>query len=261
MTSKIKDNNYIVIQSFMVKDLKLKGNALILYALIYGFSQTENQAFTGSLTYMAEWTSSTVQGVQKALKSLMNKKLIVKHEEYDNNVLVVSYTAIDYTTKLQGVCNKVVGGIQLSCRGYATKLQGGIQLSCNNNISNNLDIYNRYTSVDSAEKIIYSFALKDNSNYDLTQSEYDHLKATYPNVDIDSECRKMQVWLEANPDKRKTRQGMLRFIVGWLNKTSTQLSTSTQPKNTQAFAGQRTYTQEQLDNIYGDLEDESRFDF
>ena len=32
-------DNYIVIQTFMIRELKLKGNELILYALIHGFSQ------------------------------------------------------------------------------------------------------------------------------------------------------------------------------------------------------------------------------
>ena len=36
--SKVKDNNYICIQAFMVKQLELKGNQLLVYALIYGYS-------------------------------------------------------------------------------------------------------------------------------------------------------------------------------------------------------------------------------
>ena len=37
--SRVKDGNYIVIQSFMVKVLKLKGNELLIYALIQKFSK------------------------------------------------------------------------------------------------------------------------------------------------------------------------------------------------------------------------------
>ena len=79
--SKIKDGNYIVIQSFMVRDMGLKGNELIVYAAIYGFSQTENQAFTGSLQYLADWTNSTKQGVIKNLKSLVEKGYIIKNDK------------------------------------------------------------------------------------------------------------------------------------------------------------------------------------
>lgn len=37
--AKIKNENFIAIQGFMVKELGLSGNELIAYALIYGFSQ------------------------------------------------------------------------------------------------------------------------------------------------------------------------------------------------------------------------------
>ena len=39
-------NNYVVVQSWMVRELGLKGNSAIIYALIYGFSQAEGQVCT-----------------------------------------------------------------------------------------------------------------------------------------------------------------------------------------------------------------------
>ena len=64
----VKPENYITIQGWMVTELKLKGNELLIYALIFGFTQTTNQNFTGSLQYIADWTNSTKQGVLKCLK-------------------------------------------------------------------------------------------------------------------------------------------------------------------------------------------------
>ena len=37
---KVREDNYFAVQGWMVTELKLKGNALMLYAIIYGFSQT-----------------------------------------------------------------------------------------------------------------------------------------------------------------------------------------------------------------------------
>ena len=76
--SKVKKETYIVIQGFMVNDLKLKGNELLVYAIIYGFSQSEGQAYTGSLQYLANWTNSTKQGVMKNLRSLVDKGYLKK---------------------------------------------------------------------------------------------------------------------------------------------------------------------------------------
>ena len=129
MKSKVINENYITIQGWMVNELKLKGNELLIYAIIYGFSQLENQRFTGSLKYLADWTNSSKQGIQKSLKSLIKKNLITKEDKVINGVKFCEY----YTTQLHRVYNSVAWGIQLSC-------MGGIQQSCTNNIDiNNIE--------------------------------------------------------------------------------------------------------------------------
>ena len=126
MESLISKENYINIQGWMVTELNLKGNELIIYACIYGFSQAEGQAFGGRLKYLADWTNSTKYGVTKCLKALIEKGYIVKDEEYINNVKCCKYR----TVTPDEVCNKVDH--------YATKLHGGMQQSCtNDNIDNN----------------------------------------------------------------------------------------------------------------------------
>lgn len=121
--SKVNRDNYIVIQGWMLADLKLKGNELIVYACIYGFSQAENQVFNGSLQYLADWTNSTKQGVIKNLKSLEEKGYIVKNEKYINGVKFCEY----YATKFNRELNNVAGGIKQS-------LTEGIKQSLPNNI-------------------------------------------------------------------------------------------------------------------------------
>ena len=83
---------YIVIQEFMVRDLHLKGNDLLVYAIIYGFSQDREQAFKGSLSYLATWTSSTKQGIMKNLNNLIEQNLIKKKEIINNGIRTCEYT-------------------------------------------------------------------------------------------------------------------------------------------------------------------------
>jgi hypothetical protein len=47
--SKVKEQNYVVIQGWMLSKLQLKGNDLLIYAIIYGFSQNVDCKFTGVL--------------------------------------------------------------------------------------------------------------------------------------------------------------------------------------------------------------------
>ena len=133
--SKVKDENYINIQGWMVTKLGLKGNELLIYAIIYGFSQTEDQTFNGSLQYLADWTNSTKQGVTKNLKALVEKGYIIKEDKYINNVKFCEY----YATKLDTVYNSVAQGIQQSLTGYTTKFNTHMQQSLTNNINDNID--------------------------------------------------------------------------------------------------------------------------
>lgn len=125
--SKVKEGNYIVIQSFMVSQLKLKGNELLVYAIIYGFSQTDNQVFTGSLQYLADWTNATKQGVTKNLKALIEKGLIKKNERFINGVKFCEYYATKFNTPLNIVAYP-------------------IKHSLTNNIENKIEDNNSYLS-------------------------------------------------------------------------------------------------------------------
>lgn len=148
--SKVKDENYINIQGWMVTKLGLKGNELLIYAIIYGFSQTEEQAFNGSLQYLADWTNSTKQGVTKNLKTLVEKGYIIKEDKYINSVKFCEY----YATKLDTVYNSVAQGMQQSLIGYTTKFNRGMQQSLTNNINDNI-----------INKLDNTIELKDNVPY------------------------------------------------------------------------------------------------
>ena len=72
--------NYICIQSWMVTELKLKANELIIYALIHGFCQDGISFFYGSIKYIMENTNLSKETVLSVLQSLVRKKLIVKKD-------------------------------------------------------------------------------------------------------------------------------------------------------------------------------------
>lgn len=131
--SSIKDGSYINIQSFMVTELELKGNELLVYAIIYGFSQAENTYFSGSLQYLADWTNSTRQGIMKNLKSLIDKGLI---EKVGENKQINYY-------KAHRPVNKVYQSTEFtgkqSLQDMSTKFTGTCKQSLHNNIDNNID--------------------------------------------------------------------------------------------------------------------------
>lgn len=87
----ITSENYITIPGFARAEYDLKGSELMIYSIIYGFSQTEDQLFTGTLKYISEWTGLTKANVLKNLNALTEKGLIAKKESFTNKTKNVFY--------------------------------------------------------------------------------------------------------------------------------------------------------------------------
>ena len=136
--NEVTDKNYIVIQSFMVSELGLKGNELLIYAIIFGFSQTTGQAFHGSLTYLESWTNSTRHTVISSLKSLVEKGLIEKEEQTINGVKYCSYRVKNSTDEAQEVVQKLHEGSAKIAQEVVQKLHEGSAKTAPNNILYNI---------------------------------------------------------------------------------------------------------------------------
>jgi predicted transcriptional regulator len=89
----IKDTNFITIQGWMRTKFGLKGNDLLVYAVIYGFSQTDGAKFTGSRKYLAEWCGCSMATVDRTLNTLIDKGLISKTAYITKH----GYRAVEYS--------------------------------------------------------------------------------------------------------------------------------------------------------------------
>ena len=143
--SKVKNENFIAIQGWMVTELGLKGNSLLIYAIIYGFSQAEGQVFTGSLQYLADWTNSTRQGALRILKNLIEAGLIIKKEKIVNGVKFCEY------------CCQNVNGV-------LTKCEQGVNKMLTNNIEDNIE-----DNIDTITKVIEQKAPKQFGNVEINE--------------------------------------------------------------------------------------------
>lgn len=135
----LQNENYITIQGWMVNELNLKGNSLIIYSIIYGFSQTDNCKFTGSANYLAKWCGCSRQTVMTTLNKLVEDKLLIKHEEFRNNVKFCSYSV-----NLTGCKNSLQGDVKKFDRGMSKNLTEG----CQNSLHNNIDKNNRNKNIE-----------------------------------------------------------------------------------------------------------------
>ena len=124
----INDGNYITIQGWMRTELNLSGNELIVYAIIYGFSQNKQGEFTGSAQYLADWVGCTRRTIMSILNKLVEDGTISKTETVlNNNEKRVSYQA-------EMGCEKISHGVKNFHRG-CEKISHNINI--NNNTNNN----------------------------------------------------------------------------------------------------------------------------
>ena len=69
-----------------------------------------------------------------------------------------------------------------------------------------------------AQKPFITLPLNTGEEYPVSMSEIEEYKCLYPVVDVPQAMRNMRGWLLANDKKRKTKQGIKRFITSWLSR-------------------------------------------
>lgn len=229
---KVNRDNYIVVQGWMITDLELKGNELLVYACIYGFSQAENQVFNGGLKYLAEWTNSTKQGVIKNLKSLEEKGYIDKYEKYVNGIKVCEYCV----TKFNGVKQSLTGG--------------GKQSLTNNKAINNINILimGAYKNVKLKEeefnKLVNEYGEAQTLKAIEYLSEYIELKG----YKAKSHYLALKKWVFTALKEQDIKQRELQKRENNLSKNQ---DTSWMSHH---FKGERKYSKEELDALIVDME-------
>ena len=127
---------YIVIQDWMISDLQLRGNELLTYALIYGFSQDGESEFKGSLKYISKFLGVSKSTAQRNLENLVNRGVIEKRVEEISGVKFNRYIAHE---KAEPPIVKTSTGC--SQNGYGGVVKMGTNntniYNTNNNASNN----------------------------------------------------------------------------------------------------------------------------
>ena len=143
---KVENENYYQVSGWMINELKLKGNELLIYAIIYGFTQTCN-CFSGGLSYLEEFIGATKPTVLLALRKLTEKGFLIKEKVVTDKGICCVYK----TVKNFNLVKNLYQGSKESLPGVVKILDQGSKESLpNNNIYNNSD-NNKYTNKESEQ--------------------------------------------------------------------------------------------------------------
>ena len=76
----MKDGHFYQVSGWMGRRLGLRGNNLICFAIIYGFSQDGESQFKGTVDYLCDWMFCSRPTALLCLENLINLDLISKEE-------------------------------------------------------------------------------------------------------------------------------------------------------------------------------------
>ena len=164
----MNNENYITILGWMRNELGLKGNELLVFAMIYGFAQDGCSGFNGSISYITEWVGASRRTVINALNSLCEKGLLEKHTASENGVKSCSYSVAT------GVVQNLHRGSAKIAQGVVQNLHGGsAKIAPNNNI------YNKYNNTDNTICGNKS-QIRDYKDVDKVIEEYNRICKSLP---------------------------------------------------------------------------------
>ena len=149
----ISDENYILIQGWMRTEMGLSGAALMVYATIYGFSQTGNCYYSGSIDYLAEWAGVKRRQVISILKDLTESGYIEKNEVGYNRFRYRTDREMVQNARREWCKNDTIDGAKMTPDG-AKMTPDGAKMTPNNIYNNNINNININTHTAGAREAV-----------------------------------------------------------------------------------------------------------
>ena len=132
---------YFVIQDWMITALHLKGCELLVYAVVFGYSQKGAGCYFGSAAALAETLGVSRQTIVSTFKSLTERGLLIKTDDYHAGVHTCAYAVnLDLSNNFTG-CQEILQGCKEILQGDSQKTLHNNK-SIDNKINNIIPPYN-----------------------------------------------------------------------------------------------------------------------
>ena len=158
----MQDGGFLVIQKWMLTKLNLKSTELLVYAIIYGFSQDGQGECWASLDYFLLWTGASRASVIRAINSLEEKGLIKRRKRVGTTSALS--VVLEKTNRSKGSVKMTQGGVKMR--------RGGVKMIPNN-------ITNNKTNNKEIKKESDEVAVEVQRTYDLFIEKFDKNPNTF----------------------------------------------------------------------------------
>ena len=213
---------HIVITSAMIEVLDLKGNELLAFAMINGYSQNRQGAFLGSISYIAYTLNVTPKTVVNTLNSLVEKGMIDKVETRLNNVRRSEYLVSEeamkklhrpYVKITQPLCKNYIASQEEEKESVSKKereevtpspIVEGVYVGASSDFADDAT-----KNIHTDDKVAYMPHVR------LTEAEMAKLRERYGD-DVPWMLERLDSYKADNPKKKYTSD--YRVLIGWVEK-------------------------------------------
>lgn len=241
----INPNAYYTVQGWMLSELELKGNALAVYAIIYGFSQDGASEYAGSARYLSEWLGCSIRTILSVLADLTERGLLTKTTTYKNgqtfnNYSVVRPTAADTQQPGENISYPVKnfhGGSENISGGAVKNFHGGSEnisshITRDNNRKINIEIESMDAPAQPAppappvkeEKGPVKHKYGEYKNVLLTDEEYAKLQQLFPQ-DLPARIDRLSEYMASKGARYKSHYATIR---AWASRDKKQAAAGRQ---------------------------------
>ena len=81
---------------------------------------------------------------------------------------------------------------------------------------------------------VLTMPLVDGSEFEIREQDIAEWQDAFPNVDVVQQLKAMRLWCKDNPERKKTRKGVRRFITSWLDREQNRGGVRTQQSSVQS---------------------------
>lgn len=150
---RINDDNYFVVHGWMIKRLSLSGTKLLIYAIIYGFSQDGECEYSGGINYLCNFCAvNSRHTIINALNNLTEDGLILRNETKVNGVKFVRYSV---NRAMIPMYNNCTGGAKIALGGCKNCTGGSAEFAPNKEIYKEINkesVLGTHTQKDTAKR-------------------------------------------------------------------------------------------------------------
>ena len=166
----------------------------------------------------------TAKQIRNAIEVLVDANLVVIGNYNENPMNRTKWYAL--TEKGKSICRKCQmlelpkgenpSAQKGKCSYYTDINKTDINTDSNNTLARSRK--NGSKPVANESPIFITLPLNTGEEWPVTEDNVKNWSQLYPAVDVEQQLRNMRGWLESNPAKRKTRNGVARFVTGWLSR-------------------------------------------